>query len=721
MEEPDFIEMDSQNFEFSDTDSSISQESFVYGESDGNLCSYQSVKGQGRLKNAIHCWKDIHTSEFILETIEQGYKIPFFANPSPYVRKNNKSAYDHSSFVDEAISVLLSDNRVEEVFEMPTFINPLSVSVHSSGKKRLILDLRHINLFIYKQKFKCEDLSTLREITKPGDLFFTFDLKSGYHHLDILPGHRKFLSFCWWLNSNLPRYFQITVLPFRLSSAPFIFTKLLRPVVSHWRSRGIPIVVYLDDGIGASHNPEKCSSFSFTVRSTLCNLGFVINEEKSAWNPSTTVAWLGCVIDSKSGIIKASDKRIDKLQLSLNDICSTLDSTYDVIPFNVRSIASVIGSIISLYNCCGNVTRIKSRYLYFIVNTRKNWNSTVILDDDAYRELSFWKSNLKSLNGIPFWKSDSTPVKVVYTDASRSGCGPHVNFDNHVFQTNWTEAESSKSSTWRELAAVYLALTTYVDQVKNNNVTLYTDNQNVVSIIECGSKVRELQDLALDIFVLCNTNQVCLCPLWLPRDQNTVADDISKTIDYDDYSVQDDVFFYLDRLWGPHTIDRFACFYNAKVDRFNSRFFQPGTEAVDAFLQNWSFDNNWLVPPISRIGMVISHMKSRSARGSLVVPLWRSAYFWTLLCSDGVHWNNFVHDWVVLPPFSEVFIQGRAKNKFFSSSPNNSPVVALYIDFLVPPRLDRLGVFCTSPHCNVHKGSFQSPDQMYNGIKHQQS
>ena len=67
-----------------------------------------------------------------------------------------------ADFVGEAILELLRDNRIEELFYPPDIINPLSVSVQSSGKKRLILDLRHVNLHVYKQKFKCEGLHTIR-------------------------------------------------------------------------------------------------------------------------------------------------------------------------------------------------------------------------------------------------------------------------------------------------------------------------------------------------------------------------------------------------------------------------------------------------------------------------------------------------------------------------------------------------------------------------------
>lgn len=133
----------------------------------------------------------------------------------------------------------------------PDIVNPLSVSISKSGKKRLILDLRHIKKCIFKNKFRCEDISIVKEILNPGDFMFSFDLKSRYHHVEISPEHRRFLSFSWVFPNGKVRYFQFSVLPFGLSSAPYLFTKLLKPLVKKWRSTGIPIVIYLDDGLGA--------------------------------------------------------------------------------------------------------------------------------------------------------------------------------------------------------------------------------------------------------------------------------------------------------------------------------------------------------------------------------------------------------------------------------------------------------------------------------------
>ena len=82
--------------------------------------------------------------------------------------------------------------------------------------------------------------------------------------------------------------------------------------------------------------------------------------------------------------------------------------------------------------------------------------------------------------------------------------------------------------------------------------------------------------------------------------------------------------------------------YNSKLPRFNSRFLQPGTEAVDAFSQDWSTENNWLPPPTVLIGRSLSHLSDCEVIGTLIVLMWKSVQFWLLLCDDGIHLNLFV-------------------------------------------------------------------------------
>ena len=80
--------------------------------------------------------------------------------------------------MESAIDELVHIHAVVEVPFIPHVVNPLSVSIQSSGKKRLILDLRHVNHFIWKQKFRCEDWRVSLSYVNKGDYLFSFDLKS---------------------------------------------------------------------------------------------------------------------------------------------------------------------------------------------------------------------------------------------------------------------------------------------------------------------------------------------------------------------------------------------------------------------------------------------------------------------------------------------------------------------------------------------------------------
>ena len=56
-----------------------------------------------------------------------------------------------------------------------------------------------------------------------GDHMFTFDTKSGYHHVDIHEQYWDYLGFSWGMGSA-QQYYVFCVLPFGLVTACFVFT-----------------------------------------------------------------------------------------------------------------------------------------------------------------------------------------------------------------------------------------------------------------------------------------------------------------------------------------------------------------------------------------------------------------------------------------------------------------------------------------------------------------
>ena len=55
----------------------------------------------------------------------------------------------------------------------------------------------------------------------------------------------------------------------------------MHSLVKFWRSEGIKICVYIDDGLGASSSLDLALEEAEFVRNSLTQCGFIINFEKS--------------------------------------------------------------------------------------------------------------------------------------------------------------------------------------------------------------------------------------------------------------------------------------------------------------------------------------------------------------------------------------------------------------------------------------------------------
>ena len=67
---------------------------------------------KGRLKNHVTFWESINANRFIVEVIKSGYRIPLINTPVSRYFPNNRSAFDHSQFVESAILELVKNSAV---------------------------------------------------------------------------------------------------------------------------------------------------------------------------------------------------------------------------------------------------------------------------------------------------------------------------------------------------------------------------------------------------------------------------------------------------------------------------------------------------------------------------------------------------------------------------------------------------------------------------------
>lgn len=640
----------------------------------------------GRLRSRYNEWEKIGTGKTILDIIKSGYKIPFKTNPSSIELNNNRSARDEPEFVTGEIRNLIEKGCVSRVSEKPTVVNPLTVAKNRNGKRRLVLDCRHVNPHLHKFKFRYEDSVTAKEMLKMGDFMFTFDLKSAYHHIEIYEEHRQYLGFSWEENGKFS-YFVYNVLPFGISTAGYIFSKVLREPVRHLRSEGIKVITFLDDGIAAGSSFEATSNVSYSIKMLFQNLGFLFADDKCNWIPSRTCDWLGLHWNTEKGQVHISNDRVHRLIFCLDTIHGEVQK--NVLYFRAKFLAKIVGQIISMKVVFGDIVRMKTRFLYYCISSKASWEAQVKITADALREIEFWRKSVSILNGngcsIDFVSASNVCSLFLYCDASDVGFGGYfecINDDNdNVFMGsvvgNWTAEEAMQSSTWRELETVNRVMKSKVSLIKNSNLNVISDSKNVAKIMQVGSKKPYLQIIASQIFETCIQNSTQVSNVWKPRNENKRADFLSRVTDMDDWSVYDDVFNSYEKLWGMHTVDRFATHYNKKCERFNSKYWCPGTEAVDAFSQVWVSENNWLVPPPSYIPRVINKMIAERATGTLVIPEWKSSSYWPLIF-EGNCYKSFVKFCDYLPD-KILITHGKSNKSVFAKFPLKFKMLVLRI------------------------------------------
>ena len=250
-------------------------------------------------------------------------------------------------------------------------------------------------------------------------------------------------------------------------------------------------------------------------------------------------------------------------------------------------------------------------------------------------------------------------VGVVYSDGSDTGFGGYfVQCGQDFVSGTWSEKEMHTS------LAVKFVLLSLLDKLSGLTVKWFTDNQNVPRNISSGSSKGHLQTEALSIFNICCLRGISIEMEWIPRSQNDQADFLSRIYDPDDWGLSWDTLQNIDIVWGSHSFDRFANYLNAKLPRFNSRFWNPGSEGIDSFVMNWAGESNYVCPPICLIPRVLLHMRNCKASGTLIVPLWHSAPFWPMISAGGDKFSDFVVDWMDLPSLKDAFIPGRCNSVF---------------------------------------------------------
>ena len=487
--------------------------------------------------NLLSSHPDAEFSHYVLTGLAQGFRVGFDRTKVQCVQaKNNmQSALQHPSVVEEYLQKEVALGRVigpVPLTRVPGIqINRFGVipKNHQPGKWRLIVDLSDPAGFSINDGID-RDLCSLKYVSVDdavrsildlglGTLIAKLDIESAYRIVPVHPADRLLLGMSW-----RGQIYIDTVLPFGLRSAPLIFTAVADAVQWILETQGVKhIMHYLDDYLvmGPPDSPE-CKRSLDRILDCCQRLGVPIAQHKTE-GPSTQLVFLGIELNTREGILKLPEVKLQRLQGEIKNWTGKHSCTK-------RSLLSLIGQL--QHACCVvQPGRTFLRRMIDLSTTAKKLHHHTRLNEGFRSDLYWWACFLPKWNGVSMMKSvvGGPYYETVTSDASGSwGCGAYIS-TGLWFQLEWPKSWASYHITAKEMLPIVLATAMWGEQWRGKTVRCRCDNAAVVAAIRSGwCKNKHTMHLLRSLYFFQAAYQVKLVTEHIKGSDNELADAISR-------------------------------------------------------------------------------------------------------------------------------------------------------------------------------------------------
>ena len=386
-----------------------------YKEKLTNIAAHEKQCFQGgRLKQFMSEWMSLTSDKEILNAIN-GYEIEL--TDIPWQMKKPKPitfTVKEENVISKEIAELLRKGVIEKTEnESNDFVSKIFVREKKHGSAyRMILDLSKLNDVVQYRHFKMDTLKSAINMMTPNCYMASIDIASAYYHVPIAQQHKKLLKFEWE-----GKLYQFVALPNGLCSGPRVYTKLMKPCYSMLRNEGYCSTSYIDDNYLQGVDKNECIQNVIETAKLLLKLGFVIHPEKSQFEPSQKLVYLGFILDSQKMTVKVTPEKAAKIKQK----CKLLHGKANP---SIRQVAKVIGTLVSA--CQG----VKHGPLYFrqlenekivaLKNHKGNFDAKMTISEKGRADLAWWITHIDESDkpvALP------APDIILESDASLSGWG----------------------------------------------------------------------------------------------------------------------------------------------------------------------------------------------------------------------------------------------------------------------------------------------------------
>ena len=379
---------------------------------------------------------------------------------------------------------------------------------------------------------------------------------------------------------------------------------------------------------------------------------------------------LGLVIDTVKGEFRAPAKKLSAISSLARDLLCGAARHKRWVP--VRHLASLAGKAQFLYLAIP-AARFYLRELHDVVSHRASWSAKVKISNQLRRDLQWWVSVPTEQNGRPIWTRVETAY--LHVDSSGYGWGAVLNDRLHA-RGFWTPPDLDQHITFKELKAVRYAVLSFLSHLRGRQVLLHEDNQAVVSVLtHLTTKSADMMSELRKLWFLLDTNDIHIRTRYIRSAANIWADHLSRLHDNSDWAVNPKIFRHLDKLYGPHSIDRFASMENRQLPRYNSKWRDPLCEdCLHLPDQAWRQEHNWCNPPWDLMDDLIAKLTTSGASATVVAPHWPAKSWYQRL-------SEMASEVTIYPATRDFFFPGRLAPRAGVGTPVWSTAV-----FVVPSR-----------------------------------